>query len=139
MFGYNRVRKTGIRPLWWGTGALALALLATPAVAIDFLEAVNDLPLAPGLVEDREAVMVFDKSTGRIVETRATGRHSSSAVAAFYGETLPQLGWTLQPAMRTKQTEGTIQLRFFRAREHLSLVITDTDGGVVVRFAITPR
>lgn len=138
MLGHDRAHMTIIRPRRCGAVALALvlALLAGPAAAGDFLEAAEDLPLAPGLVEDHEAAMVFDKPGGRIVETRASGRHSSAAVAAFYSETLPQLGWTSQAGDRAG---GAVVLRFARAREALSLVISESDGGVVVRFAITPR
>ena len=143
MFGYHRFRKTAIRPHRRGGVTLVLVLtlllLALPAAAADFLEAVEDLPLAPGLVEDREAAMVFDKPGGRIVEARASGRRSPSAVAAFYGETLPQLGWALEPDGGTRQAEGTVLLRFTRAQELLSLVIGERNGEVIVRFAITPR
>jgi len=130
---------TVIRPRPCGAVALALAvaLLAGASAAGDFLEAAEDLPLAPGLVEDHEAAMVFDKPGGRIVETSARGRHSSAAAtAAFYSETLPQLGWASQASERAG---GAVVLRFARAREALSLVISESDGGVVVRFAITPR
>ena len=121
-----------------GAGALALALLAAPAAATDYLEAVADLPLAPGLVEDRQAAMVFDKPGGRIVEASASGRDSAPAVAAFYRETLPQLGWAREGG-DAAAAAGTIRLAFTRASERLALVIVDGPGGVMVRFAIAPR
>lgn len=75
--------------LVWGTVALA------PAMAQDsgaFVSTIEDLPLMPGLVEEAGG-LVFDSPGGRIVEAFATGEVNQGAVRAFYGETLPQLGW----------------------------------------------
>ena len=75
--------------LVWGTVALASALAQDKGA---FVSTIEDLPLMPGLVEEAGG-MVFDSPGGRIVEAFATGEVSEEGVRAFYGETLPQLGW----------------------------------------------
>ncbi len=57
-----------------------------------FISIIDDLPLMPGLVEEAGGV-VFDSPGGRIAQAYASGDVSQGAVLAFYGETLPQLGW----------------------------------------------
>ena len=104
------------------------------ATTTDYLKFVEDLPLAPGLVEDTSAIVVFDKANGRIVQTRASGPPSPVAVVNFYRQTLPQLGWVPQ-----NTTADTTQLRFVRARELLSMHVVTEGNDVIVRFAITPR
>lgn len=123
--------------------ALALVIsvwLVGTAVSTEFLRYVEDLPLAPGLVEDTSAITVFDKPNGRIVETRASGRLSSVAgVMTFYRETLPQLGWMDTAPASVARAARVVKLRFVRAREMLSLSIAKDNGGVTVQFTITPR
>lgn len=117
----------------------AIAALATTVTATDFLRFVEDLPLAPGLVEDVAASVVFAKPNGRIVRTRARGLASSATVVSFYRQTLPQLGW--QPASgTTKPGQKLVHgLRFVRAREILSVQVRTDGRNSVVQFAITPR
>jgi hypothetical protein len=118
----------------------SVASMIEQAASTDFLRFVEDLPLAPGLIEDGNEIVVFDKPNGRIVETRASGRLSSAvAVVDFYRQTLPQLGWTPVAAAVNATPNGSIQLNFARTREVLSLLIGTDKGVVVVRFAITPR
>ena len=120
-----------------GGGAVSMVERAT---ATDFLRFVEDLPLAPGLIEDANAIVVFDKPNGRIVETRAIGPHSSvAAVVDFYRQTLPQLGWIAVAAALKATPTGEMQLSFTRDREALSLSIGTDKSDVVIRFAITPR
>lgn len=112
-------------------------LLAGPATAADpvYLSAVADLPLPPGLVEDVEAGVSFDKVEGRIVEALASGSVAPAAVTAFYRTALPGLGW------RQLASEGSGS-RWQRDAEILSVDILDGGGKgkpLVVRFSITPN
>jgi hypothetical protein len=80
-----------------GRIASLVALMALPSLvhAADtaFLKEVDDLPLAPGLVEDAGGTL-FDAPQGRIVEASAEGHMMEVEVRQFYDESLPQLGWT---------------------------------------------
>ena len=114
--------------------SLAVLLLAVllfgpgqTAAEARFAEAIPDLPLMDGLVEQPGAV-VFDKPSGRIVEMEAQGQLSRTAVEAFYRRTLPSLGW--QPA-----GPGVFQ----RAQEQLRLAFQSAAEVLTVRFVLSPR
>lgn len=107
-----------------------LFLLAAPAVAQGpaYLEDVDDLPLAPGLVEDPAARVAFDKPEGRIVQAAASGRVDAADVRAFYAQSLPALGW--QP--------GADQ-SWIRDRESLRVLVETKGETVIVRYTIAPN
>jgi len=74
---------------------LAATLWAAAASAAGtFFNTVEDMPLMPGLAEAPGASTVFDKAEGRIVQLVASGRVQGTEVLKFYGEALPQLGWS---------------------------------------------
>jgi len=83
------------RAVRFGAFWLALTLLTAQAMADNaaFLAEVDDLPLAPGLVEQPGGTL-FDSPQGRIVEATAQGSMLEAEVRTFYDEALPQLGWT---------------------------------------------
>ncbi len=93
-----------------------------------YIAQVEDLPLMPGLAEIEGAGVVFDKPDGRIVEAFAQGEVARDAVLAFYGKTLPQLGWRAVGAAI-----------FQRENESLSLDFLDGGGALIVRFTLVPR
>ena len=114
---------------------LGLAVLLTGrALAADpeYLAAVADLPLPPGLVEDVDAGLSFDKPEGRIVEAVARGAITQGDVAAFYRTSLPGLGWR-------QIAEGRFGSRWQRGEEILSVDIVDSGDPLVVRFSIAPN
>lgn len=100
-----------------------------PSMASDaFVSSVEDLPLMPGLSEDKPAGLTFDSAGGRIVEAYATGRVEEDEVLQFYGETLPQLGWTVEaPAL------------FHRGGETLRLDFQRGAKGLTVHYYLSPR
>jgi len=104
-------------------------LLVAPAAAQGpvYLADVDDLPLAPGLAEDADARVAFDKPEGRIVQAVASGRADPTGVRAFYAETLPGLGWL-----------PTGEHMWTRGRETLRMKLETKGGIIVVRFAIAP-
>jgi hypothetical protein len=72
---------------------LAAACASAPtAHATQFLSAIEDVPLARGLVETPEP-MIFESEQGRVVRVSAEGAVRAEDVAAFYAQTLPALGW----------------------------------------------
>ena len=101
---------------------------ARAAEATAFVVGIDDLPLMPGLSAVPDAGVVFDKPSGRIVESYAEGAVDRSAVAAFYAATLPQLGW------RARQSNV-----FVREGERLSLIFLGGDGDLIVRFTLEPQ
>jgi hypothetical protein len=104
-------------------------LLGAPAAAdTAFLAGVEDLPLMPGLAEIEGAATVFDAPQGRIVETFAAGAVSADEIRAFYGQTLPQLGWI---------AAGPTEFR--REGERLTLEITAAASTTTVRFTLAPQ
>ena len=66
---------------------------ATAIAQGSFFLAIDDLPLMDGLDESVDETMVFDSSSGRIIEALSTGKVTRQQVINFYSETLPQLGW----------------------------------------------
>jgi hypothetical protein len=115
--------------------AAALTAAGAPARAgdppgIGFFSSAGDLPLMPGMTENVDEAVVFDQPGGRIVEvagTLPTGT-PSSAVTAFYDQTLPQLGW---------RQDGPAA--YVRERERLVIQFgTQTGGPLRVRLAIQP-
>lgn len=110
--------------------APAGGLAATVPAATGFVAGMGDVPAMPGLEPVAAESMVFDKPGGRIVETVMRGPVDRRAVLAFYGQTLPQLGW-----------KAVSQTRFIREGEELRLEIGagGAAGHTTVRFALTPR
>ena len=110
-------------------GFFATIFGVSTAFAADiFLSVAADVPVMPGLVEDRAAALVFDKPTGRILTAEARGNVTRNAVLAFYAQTLPQLGW-----------QSLSETRFQREAEILRLEISHPGGALTVRFELTPR
>lgn len=100
----------------------AVAVLAVaPAHAIDFLKAIDDVPVFPGLAEAAEPV-VFESDQGRVVRTSTDGHADFGAVRDFYLASLPSLGWI---------REGTGEhgpFVFTREHERLTLSIEPAAG-----------
>ena len=108
--------------------AVLLLLAALPARAEGFVTGIDDLPLAPGLAEVQGSDTVFDTAAGRIVEVFAVGQVAPEAVAGFYRDALPQLGW---------QPIGN--LAFEREGEKLSIALQQKGQDLTVRFSLTPE
>jgi hypothetical protein len=108
-------------------GAQTSAPVAEPDEEARFLSVIEDIPLMPGLVEDESRAIVFDAAQGRLAETYARGKIAAEDARAFYGETLPALGWRAE--------DGS---RWVREDEALSLDIAETADGLDVRFSLSP-
>lgn len=124
MFAVNRQRSAlgaALMFLCVGFGGSAVQ-----AAEPEFIAGLNDVPVMPGLAPLGET-LVFDKPTGRIAEAVFTSRSNADAVAKFYAETLPQLGW--RAAGRN---------RFVRDHEELALHLTG-NGASTLRIVLQPR
>ena len=110
-------------------GLLGVSVLAQISGG-QYLSALPDVPLAPGLQEIRDTSWVFDKPEGRIVRLTAAPQNAApeninadiASIAAFYAATLPNLGWNLQTQEPLSFVrEGEI----LRISLHKNLVIFD--------------
>ena len=77
--------------------AAALVLFATPAHA-EYFDAIEDLPVAPGLDESAPGFS-FDGAAGRIIGASASGEAPPATIRTFYAQTLPALGWAQSPGV----------------------------------------
>ena len=107
---------------------LAFAGLAAAADRTAFIAGVEDLPLAPRMKVVSDTVVAFDAAAGRIVEAYAIGALTRQAVLDFYGQTLPQLGWTAERPDRFVRQGEALQLDFFGHDQQLT-----------VRFTVAPQ
>lgn len=101
---------------------------ADPVLRPAFSSVISDLPIMPGLTEDTDAAVLFDKPDGRIIETRATGTLPVRTIENFYRQALPALGWV--PVSETE---------FTRSGERLSYMISKKDTYTVLDIMIQPE
>ena len=109
--------------------SLLCLLLSFPAVAADgaYFGGLDDIPVMPGMAELADRSFEFDTPAGRIAEAYASGSVTANQVLTFYGETLPQLGWTpVSPGL------------YRRDGEELMIEIAPESPGVPLRLALSP-
>ena len=95
---------------------LSLFSTCRPALAQDFIEGFEDLPTPQGTYQLQNDNVSFGNEESRFVEAYLGGNNTSfSAVADFYVQTLPQLGWVLKD-------EKNSHLVFERDEELLDIV-----------------
>lgn len=122
-----------------GTGGLAVLVAILTAAAIAgwggragaaeaFVAGLEDVPLPPGFSVVADATTVFDKPSGRIVQSYATGHDSAATVLAFYDRAMEALGWTRLRAGH-----------FLRDGELLRIEILGVEGKLTVRYALAPQ
>lgn len=110
---------------------VAAVVLGPPerAEAADaFVAGLEDVPLPPGFAVVADSTTVFDKPSGRIVESYATGADSAAAVLGFYDRSLEALGWT-------RLRSG----HFLRNGELLRIDVLGVEGKLTVRYALAPQ
>lgn len=108
--------------------AFALAGAAPAEGSARFSRAIEDLPLMSGLEETEESFR-FETARGRIAGAVAQGEVDAGAVAAFYLQTLPELGWRRGP------DHGLV---FWRGAERLDITVAPQDEGARVTFSLRP-
>lgn len=90
--------------------ALVCAVMGMSAAARaeEFFRDLGDIPLMPGLEEIESESILFDKPEGRVAWAVAVSAADGdpAALAKFYADTLPQLGWRAAgPGVFTRQGE----------------------------------
>ena len=98
-----------------------------------------DLPLMEGLVENREAALLFDSPDGRIINAEASGALKANEVNNFYRMVLPSLGWKMNN--NKSNCEDGVQYCLFanREKESLTLNVIENTSGLKVLFALSPN
>ena len=115
-------------------GMLGGAFSATAVTR--FLTGSEDVPLMDGLAEVPDTRIIFDTPGGRIVDVDTAGPVSADDVARFYSESLPALGWKLDPSA----DDAASKYVFRRATEILVITVHgDGDGDLGVRFNLRPH
>ena len=104
--------------------------LVMTAASAAFLSAVPEIPLAPGMQENVESTLIFDKPEGRIIASEALTDRTTDEILSYYRMVLPNLGW----APSGKGWMRPNELKFQRSGEALDIRV---EGGVVF-FKIRP-
>lgn len=112
--------------------SIVLSLAATIAFAQDtyrYVPGTEDIPVYQGLVENKEARLLYDVVEGNIVDTLFEGDASSyNNIKHFYEETLPQIGW--------KKVKYQI---YERGDERLELDYSLSDNKIMLQFSLRPK
>ena len=110
-------------------GHLVHVAVADPSQPVpEFFEALQDVPLMPGLEELDGPSFTFDKPEGGITEGVAImDSVDKGRVLGFYQATLPQFGWG-----RVSDSE------FYRKNESLEITFEQDQGNEIVRIMIRP-
>jgi len=105
-----------------------VAFADSPKPVPEFFEALQDVPLMPGLEELDGPSFTFDKPEGDITEGVAVMHAVDEGhVLNFYQATLPQFGWG-----RVSDSE------FYRKNEYLEITFEKDQGNDIVRIMIRP-
>lgn len=107
---------------------------APPAAAqneAEYLTTLPDFPLMPGLIEQEEPRIVFDKPGGRIIEGLFSGPPAMAEVRRFYLGALPGLGWDVESSAEDR-------LSAIREDERLILDLSRKGGRTLVGLRLEP-
>ena len=97
--------------------SILLLALSKNALAIDFLECINDIPLNKSIIEKKDSCFLFDSDIGRIVSVEAESSEQYIQIEEFYKSILKQFGWILSSKDNSKD------LVFVRDEEILKINI----------------
>ena len=105
--------------------------ISAPALSNEtsYSSLIEDLPLMQGMLEQEADSVVFDKPSGRIIESVVISQKRKKEIKQFYKQNLPPLGW------RYNKNTAT----FSRENENLKIVIKEQKNKSVIHFIITPK
>ena len=110
----------------------ALFVFSESSRAANFVEGMDDVPLYDGLQQITQDDISFGNEETRLLEAYLTAKKMKFAkVAAFYRESLPQLGWIYQG------NRGN-DLVFYREGETLELV-RESVSPLIVRITVKTK
>ncbi len=117
------------------TAILFLVLLTAyirPVYSANFVEGMDDVPLMDGLSQITQDDISFGNEETRLLEAYFSARRLKfSAIADFYKESLPQLGWIYQG------NRGQ-DLLFYRDGETLE-IIKESTKPLVIRITVKSK
>ena len=108
--------------------SILLLILSKNALAIDFLECINDIPINNNIIENKDSCFLFESNTGRIVSVEALSTKESFEIKKFYKAILKQFGWFLSSEANNKD------LVFIREEEILKINIKSFNNNILITY-----
>ena len=108
--------------------SILLLALSKNALAIDFLECINDIPINNNIIENNDSCFLFESNTGRIVSVEALSTKESFEIEKFYKSILKQFGWFLSSEANNKD------LVFIREEEILKINIKSFNNNILITY-----
>ena len=105
-----------------------MLVLSKNALAIDFLECINDIPINKYIIEDKDSCFLFDSDIGRIVSVEASSPQKDLEIEKFYKSVLIQFGWFLSSEPNNKN------LVFVREEEVLKINIKKINNKILITY-----
>jgi len=108
--------------------SILLLAISKNALAIDFLECINDIPINNNIIENKDSCFLFESNTGRIVSVEALSTKESFEIEKFYKSILKQFGWFLSSEANNKD------LVFIREEEILKINIKSFNNNILITY-----
>ena len=108
--------------------SIFLLLLSKNALAIDFLECINDIPINKSIIENKDSCFLFGSDIGQIVSVDAISSQKDFEIETFYKSVLTQFGWVLSSGSNNKD------LVFVREEEILKINIKKINNKILITY-----
>ena len=108
--------------------SIFLLLLSKNALAIDFLECINDIPINKSIIENKDSCFLFGSDIGQIVSVDAISLQKDFEIETFYKSVLTQFGWVLSSGSNNKD------LVFVREEEILKINIKKINNKILITY-----
>ena len=108
--------------------SILFLLISKNALAIDFLECINDIPINKNIIENKDSCFLFDSDIGRIVSVEALSTQKNLEIENFYKTVLKQFGYFLSSEANNKD------LVFVREEEVLKINIKKINNKILITY-----
>ena len=105
-----------------------MILISKNALAIDFLECINDIPINKNIIENKDSCFLFDSDIGRIVSVEALSTQKNLEIENFYKTVLKQFGYFLRREANNRD------LVFVREEEVLKINIKKINNKTLITY-----
>ncbi len=99
-------------------------------ISQEFVQGSEDIPLISGMTKSEDSSIGFDSSSGSIISSSYESTKNKKAIAEFYLNSLPQLGWQI-----INKNENKIS--FKRDNEELEIEFTSEQQKEIITFFIS--